>query len=407
MVLYPSSSTNFAHLEAVVQILQHPLVSGASGVLQSFSAYASKDSLTILGGGNYVTAHVDVVCSFDGKPVWVIASTRNPKYISWWDNGTKKGLRNRMLSLLLAACEDVVVQPAFILLCFAGKLELDADKKLETEFDAVKVGSSFETSNKLAAASIDQVPLLVDCSVDDDDDDDWVEVITGEENISETDSGKGMTNDAPEHGSFEVKEGPESKPSPPGPSGYWTTYLVRVSRVKLAELLAAAANINVSISSESTTEDDMQLDKHVCSSDYTGQGGNVEQETVNVQMAPAPFLWSEDESNQRRIDKDLGFSSLAQGLSELQVSIRNLGRQPSLSDLSGKSLVNLDTTALIALVSQLSNGGAPFFLQMDTPALQQRFGNMWSFIQDQVHFMHGSCGSYLCLGASETICCQS
>lgn len=128
-------TTNIGYLEAVVHILQHPLVTAVSRVCKPISI-SSK-----------LSVYIDGICSFNGNPVWFIVSDRNPRYVSWEDSEKLrncKGLRSKILELLFAASESsVAVRPRSIILFFSNGLQSCILEKLRGEFGATDLGFGF------------------------------------------------------------------------------------------------------------------------------------------------------------------------------------------------------------------------------------------------------------------------
>ncbi|EPS61485.1 hypothetical protein M569_13312, partial [Genlisea aurea] len=85
-----SFSLNIGHLEAVVHLLLQPFVSGVSRVCKPVRFSSSE------------TVYVDIVCSLNGNPVWLIVSDRNPRYVTW-NCDEKKGLKRKVLQIVDAA----------------------------------------------------------------------------------------------------------------------------------------------------------------------------------------------------------------------------------------------------------------------------------------------------------------
>uniref|UniRef100_K7LE90 DUF1308 domain-containing protein n=1 Tax=Glycine max TaxID=3847 RepID=K7LE90_SOYBN len=56
--------------------------------------------------------HVDVVCTLNRKPVWIIVSDRNPEYISWDRCCKSKGLKLRIEEVLAAALSNLTLRPS-------------------------------------------------------------------------------------------------------------------------------------------------------------------------------------------------------------------------------------------------------------------------------------------------------
>lgn len=129
-----SICVNIGHLEAVVHILQQPNISGVSRVCKKIPFQNSK------------SAHVDIVCTFNGKPVWFIVSDRNPKYISWYGqhgSSKNKGLQFRVQLLLEAAHNSVALKPTSLIFFFANGLSGLTLEKFHSEFGAIDRKSKF------------------------------------------------------------------------------------------------------------------------------------------------------------------------------------------------------------------------------------------------------------------------
>ncbi|KAH0762350.1 hypothetical protein KY290_018423 [Solanum tuberosum] len=128
-------SSNIGYLEAVVHILQHPLVTAVSRVCKPISI-SSK-----------LSVYIDVICSFNGNPIWFIVSDRNPRYISWEDSEkirNCKGLRSKIVELMFAASESsVTVRPSSIILFFSNGLQSCILEDLRGEFGATDLGFGF------------------------------------------------------------------------------------------------------------------------------------------------------------------------------------------------------------------------------------------------------------------------
>nr|XP_043618827.1 UPF0415 protein C7orf25 homolog [Erigeron canadensis]XP_043618829.1 UPF0415 protein C7orf25 homolog [Erigeron canadensis] len=173
---------NIGHLESVVHILQHPKVSGVSRVCKNIPLHLSIRN----GGGNSDSkgAHVDIVCSFNGNPVWFIVSDRNPKYISWHgqhDSSKNKGLQERVQLLLEVAHNSVSLTPSSIIFFFSNGLGGFTREKFHSVFGAIDVKSKFSNfdvnfSKELEGEWLDIVArsyqeacvleIKVDCSQD-------------------------------------------------------------------------------------------------------------------------------------------------------------------------------------------------------------------------------------------------
>lgn len=140
----PSICVNIGHLESVVYILQQPNISGVSRVCKTipFQPPTQNGTHNTASKG----AHVDIVCTFDGNPVWIIVSDRNPKYLSWdgqQESSKNKGLRARAELLLEVAHNSIALKPTSLIFFFSNGLNRFTREKFRSEFGAVDVGSKF------------------------------------------------------------------------------------------------------------------------------------------------------------------------------------------------------------------------------------------------------------------------
>ncbi|KAK6794952.1 hypothetical protein RDI58_008405 [Solanum bulbocastanum] len=273
-------STNIGYLEAVGHILQHPLVTAVSRVCKPISI-SSK-----------LSVYIDVICSFNGNPVWFIVSDRNPRYISWEDSETIrncKGLRSKIVELMFAASESSVsVRPSSIILFFSNGLQSCILEDLRGEFGATDLEFGF---------------CDFDCEFYDElEDEDWVSVL-----------GR----------SFE-----------------------------------RACILEIKVGSFSSSRD-VKLQ---------GKDG----ETLTDLSGSLGKLHSDDASK----DVNLGdsFCALVSAL-----------RSWSGLDVEEAELVNFDTTALVAIVSGISNGGIDRILATPESELRSRFKVNYEFMIGQVN----------------------
>ncbi|KAK4846712.1 hypothetical protein QYF36_021148 [Acer negundo] len=123
-------STNIGHLEALLHILHHPFVSGVSRVCKPIRI-------------GQKSVHVDIVCTLNKNPVWIIVSDRNSDYISWNTCHKSKGLRLRVEQLLDAACSSETLKPFSVILFFSNGLSSLVFDRLRDEFGATEF-SMFE-----------------------------------------------------------------------------------------------------------------------------------------------------------------------------------------------------------------------------------------------------------------------
>ncbi|CAM6088970.1 unnamed protein product [Calypogeia fissa] len=301
-------SSNLDHLVNVFRVLQHPLVDGVSAVMQNLA----------VGGAD--TAHLDISCIIDGKPVWLILSSRNPRYIRWADTGKQiKGLKARLLVLLQAASADVVRQPQSIFLCFAGRVLEEVDRGLRGDFGAAYMPSSTSTGACRHHSKSGLHP-------------DFFSNLLREYEFSEVEGGEWLE--------VEVKEDVSRW------NQAWETYEVHIQNSKGLKAEEPALDVNGSVESEGDCT--VGKDNEVCSSALLPIVG-VDQQTSlerSVQISPV------------QVQEQLGAD-------------RN------------QKLVNLDTTALVALVSEVSNGGAEHLLALPQADLEKRFPSMSAFIREQ------------------------
>ncbi|KAM5570218.1 UPF0415 protein C7orf25 [Rosa sericea] len=124
-------SVNIGHLEAVVHILQHPLITGVSRVCKPIPLSPK------------TCVHVDIVCTLNRNPVWIIVSHRNPKYITWRNESQQtnqtRGLQFRIQQLTAAARSALALKPSSLILFFSHGLSSILSDQLKHEFGATEV----------------------------------------------------------------------------------------------------------------------------------------------------------------------------------------------------------------------------------------------------------------------------
>ncbi|KAF5733963.1 hypothetical protein HS088_TW16G00404 [Tripterygium wilfordii] len=136
-------SINIGHLEAVVYILQQPVVTGVSRVCKPIPL-ATKTSSSSSSSSSSKGVHVDVVCTLKGIPVWILVSDRNPKYVSWHGSHKDKGLKWRIEQLLNSAAQySHTLKPSSVVLFFSRGLASSVHEKLRCEFGASDFGLDF------------------------------------------------------------------------------------------------------------------------------------------------------------------------------------------------------------------------------------------------------------------------
>ncbi|GMY12732.1 UPF0415 protein C7orf25 homolog isoform X1 [Fagus crenata] len=123
-------SLNIGHLEALVHILQQPFITGVSRVCNPIPLSPSKSKL-------------DIVCTLNRNPVWIIVSDRNPTYISWDTSPKTKGFKLRIQQLLTLAHSTLTLKPSSIILFFSNGLHNSLTDKLKQEFGASEIELQF------------------------------------------------------------------------------------------------------------------------------------------------------------------------------------------------------------------------------------------------------------------------
>ncbi|KAK4567370.1 hypothetical protein RGQ29_003250 [Quercus rubra] len=278
-----TSSLNIGHLEAIVHILQQPFITGVSRVCKPISSPLH---------------HLDIVCTLNTNPVWIIVSDRNPTYISWDSSPKKKtkGLKFRLQQLLTLARSSTTLKPSSIILFFSNGLHCNTfiREKLREEFGASEIELDFSVFD-------------FDYYFSDDSDGEWVNV----------------------------------------------NVLGRSYRG------ACVLEIKVVGGGDDDDDDDISVLSAVKGS------------TTVASVVPKLSELAADT-----------FCSLISGLkifpSQLKTKLEMRGL------LAEGDLVNFDTTALIALVSGISNGCTQKLLATPESELRQRFKGNYTFVIGQV-----------------------
>ncbi|CAN1265793.1 UPF0415 protein C7orf25 homolog [Linum perenne] len=150
MLIRSIRSVNIGHLEAVVHILEQPFVTGVSRVCKRVSTGSSCSSSGVV--------HVDIVCTLNKKPVWIIVSDRNPSYVYWQGYRRDKGLKLRIEQVMDAASRSTkTMTPRSIVLFFPRGVGESIREKLEDEFGAFKL--ELGTRSYREAASVLEIKL--------------------------------------------------------------------------------------------------------------------------------------------------------------------------------------------------------------------------------------------------------
>ncbi|KAF8036005.1 hypothetical protein BT93_C1893 [Corymbia citriodora subsp. variegata] len=286
-------SVNIGHLEAVVHILRHLSVTGVSRVCKPIPLLPASGKAWRTDSGSKI-AHVDIVCTLKGIPVWIIISDRNPKYVSWHDGHKGKGLRLRIQQVVDAAQSSAMLRPSSIILFFSRGVTDCILKKIVDEFQAneYKMEADFPLSG---------VGFLEEMEGE------WINIIA---------------KSYKESVALEIKVDNFEKPARDPEWG------VGESILGAAETDNPKGNVNLSYP---TT-----------------------------------------------------FDTLISGLRP-SMKGNDMASTKTREVLSGGDLINFDTTAIIALVSDISNGGAEKLLNTAESELSQRFKGNLPFVIAQAN----------------------
>ncbi|CAI0400155.1 unnamed protein product [Linum tenue] len=140
----PPLSVNIGHLEAVVYILEQPFVTGVSRVCKRVSLLpigiknGNHEDETDCGSSLSSSVHVDIVCTLNKRPVWIVVSDRNPMYVYWHGYRKGKGLKLRIEQVIAAARSTEMMRPLSIILFFPRGVGDSVRQNLEDEFGASK-----------------------------------------------------------------------------------------------------------------------------------------------------------------------------------------------------------------------------------------------------------------------------
>lgn len=338
-------SVNIGHLEAVVHILQQPFISGVSRVCKSIPLSPSV-SREERHSSSLKDIHVDVVCILNGKPVWIIVSDRNPKYISWNECHKSKGLKLRIQQVLAAAKSNLTLRPSSVIIFFANGISSNVYDKLRDEFGASEIQLEFSvfSSNMLEETECD-----------------WINVIAR------------SYRDA------------------------------RVLEINVAGDKDVFLNSGCSVegSSVNSSQVEFSVEKpetrlHLLD-ENTINGGSSQLECSIDKAETRPQLIQEG------IETKLGdtFCSVITRMKLSSLDDSNYESTGPTNLLDESDLVNFDTTALIAFVSGISNGGTEKLLATPEIELRQRFKGNFDFVIGQImselqNPIHVEFGKVLC-----------
>ncbi|XP_027357872.1 uncharacterized protein LOC113867085 [Abrus precatorius] len=293
-------SVNIGHLETVVHILQQPFITGVSRVCKSIPL--SRVSPSVSSEERHSSSpkciYADVVCTLYRKPVWIIVSDRNPKYIMWNRCHRSKGLEVRIQEVLAAARSNITLRPSSVILFFAKGLTNNVYNKVRDNFGAYEMEFDF---------SIFSSDLLEETEGD------WINIIA---------------------------------------RSYKNACVLEINNDDGKDVVP-----NSRFNVESSTLDSSQLELSV----------------DEAENQPQPI--------EENVRTNLGdtFCSIVMGM-----KLISLENKDSESTMPGDDLVNLDTTALIALVSGISNGGTEKLLATPECEMKQRFKGNFDFVIGQI-----------------------
>ncbi|GAA0148751.1 hypothetical protein LIER_08106 [Lithospermum erythrorhizon] len=129
-------SVNVGHLEAVVGVLEQPSITGVSRVCKSIPS-SSAEKGTSDASSRPKSIYIDIVCSLNGRPVWIVVSARNSKYVTWDGSSGNKGLKMRIEQVLGAAKSCTSLRPSSVILLFTNGLDHNVNQKLREQLGAI------------------------------------------------------------------------------------------------------------------------------------------------------------------------------------------------------------------------------------------------------------------------------
>ncbi|KAH9532342.1 hypothetical protein CY35_19G088600 [Sphagnum magellanicum] len=331
-------STNFGHFEGIVHVLQHSglLVAGANAVMKSISiirtptATATGDSAVVA-----TTVHVDIVCTLLGQPAWVVVLNSSPRNRSWYDDddGKRKGLRSRIHGLQHAASSlnTVAARPSTLVLAVREDLDVKMRTQLQEEFQAVVLPSRGLSKPNHAVEVSSSMETGTECFIfSESEHEDWVYI-------------------------HSLKT-----------ATHWTSYWIELKTPYHQNKMSPP--------------DVLEMDKLAQS--FSVPGGRYH--AASGQGESDPLV---GHSTTACVVEDSQTPPKSTLLPMLLESMRHLwGRSISSEEMQRHgNLVNLDTTALVALVSELTNGGARALIQMTSEEREKQFPSMAKFVVDQVN----------------------
>ncbi|KAL2334395.1 hypothetical protein Fmac_015608 [Flemingia macrophylla] len=342
-------SVNIGHLETVVHILQQPFITGVSRVCKSVPLSPSVSSEE-RRGSSLKHIHADVVCTLNRKPVWIIVSDRNPEYISWNRCRKSKGLKQRIQEVLAAARSNLTLRPFSVIIFFSKGLATHIYNNLRDEFGASEIGLDFSAFISVKLEETEG---------------DWINVIA---------------------------------------RSYKNACVLEILPADGKEVVLnsgcdfQASTMDSSLLECSVGEAETQLplfEENARSADFFHFELSVDEAKTQSQ------------STEENIRTNLGdtFCSILMGMKLSSMENKTSESANPCNRLGETDLVNFDTTALIALVSGISNGGTEKLLGTPESEMRQRFkgnfdfviGQIMSEIQNPIHMefgriLHGKTG---------------
>jgi len=288
-----------------------------------------------------------VVCILNGKPVWIIVSDRNPKYISWNECHKSKGLKLRIQQVLAAAKSNLTLKPSSVIIFFANGISSNVYDKLRDEFGASEMRLEFSvfSSNMLEETEGE-----------------WINVIARSYRDARV---------------LEINLAGDKD-------------VVLNSGCNIEGSTVDSSQVEVSVGKAETRLH--LLDKNIIN------GGSSQLECSIDKAETRPQLIQEG------IETKLGdtFCSVITRMKRSCLDNSNSESTEPRNLLDGSDLVNFDTTALIAFVSGISNGGTEKLLATPEIELRHRFKGNFDFVIGQVsygYFCHLLCVflSFACL----------
>ncbi|KAH9290162.1 hypothetical protein KI387_034279, partial [Taxus chinensis] len=339
--------TNIGYVESIVNVVQQPAISGVSCVCKTVQGPLRERSFNT----GFRGTHVDIVCAYNRKPAWFVVSDRNPKYISWSDKCNRKGLKTRLDFLLEAALSSVILQPVSVILCFANGIEDTIAQRLREDFSAVEIFDFKQRSVEKQNGTEKYLGMPGTCSVSDIFQDveggEWVNIVDANETCIENSKN---VHECGHCGSSHRNQG-------------WMAFEIKIRQEEsLGNRYIQCQTGTVNVGDKSCPEQIFnQEDKHVDQSE-----DDIFSQTVGT-------------LTECILQFDKKFFSL---LASVDLSSDILGNENEMISLKD-NIINLDTTALVALVSELSNGCAKKLAEMSVEDMNKRFKSTANFMREQ------------------------